>query len=70
MPEERDRFKNLIMTIEPEGGGDDPEDGLEALAYAIESDWTKGGDKRRHVIVVWTDASTHAIGYGKVAVLP
>jgi hypothetical protein len=29
---------------------------------AINSDWTKSGDKRRHVIVVWTDASTHKLG--------
>lgn len=65
LPEEKDSFKDLIMTIEPDGGGDDPEDGLEALAYAIRSDWTKGGDKRRHVIVVWTDASTHEIGFGR-----
>ncbi len=27
----------------------------------MNSDWTKGGDKRRHVIVVWTDASTHPL---------
>ena len=26
-----------------------------------------GGDERRNVIVVWTDASTHEIGFGKTA---
>ena len=48
------------------GGGDDPEDGLEALAYAIRSPWSKGGEgvKRRQVIVLWTDASTHELGFG------
>ena len=65
MPEERDAFRNLVNTITAQGGGDDPEDGLEALAYAIRTDWTRDGDKRRHVIVVWTDASTHALGFGK-----
>ena len=53
MPEERDAFRNLVNTITAQGGGDDPED------------WTRDGDKRRHVIVVWTDASTHALGFGK-----
>lgn len=67
MPDELMDFKNIIMSIEPDGGGDDPEDGLEALAYAIHSDWTQGGDKRRHIIVVWTDAATHYLGYAKTS---
>lgn len=67
MPDELIEFKNLIMSIEPDGGGDDPEDGLEALTYAINSDWTQGGDKRRHIIVVWTDAGTHTLGAGKAS---
>ena len=46
------------------GGGDIPEDGLEALAYAIKSDWTTEGTDQRRVIVVWTDAGTHPLGYG------
>jgi len=31
------------------------ENGLEALTTAMRSDWDKGGDKRRHVIVLFTD---------------
>ena len=46
------------------GGGDIPEDGLEAIAYAIKSDWTTEGTDQRRVIVVWTDAPTHPLGYG------
>ncbi|MBQ7437157.1 MAG: VWA domain-containing protein [Oscillospiraceae bacterium] len=65
MPEDKEKFKDVIWSLKPDGGGDDPEDGLEALAYAIKSDWTKDGDKRRHVIVVWTDTSTHELGFGK-----
>ena len=38
-----------------EGGGDAPESGLEAVALAIDSLWTTTGDRRRQVIVVWTD---------------
>nr|MBQ4456151.1 VWA domain-containing protein [Clostridia bacterium] len=65
MPEEKETFRDVVCSLEPDGGGDDPEDGLEALAYAIKSEWTTGGDKRRHVIVVWTDTSTHKLGFGK-----
>lgn len=62
IPEEEGRFKNVINSLSPQGGGPEPESGLEALSMAINSDWTKGGDKRRHVIVVWSDASTHDLG--------
>ena len=61
IPEQEADFKNFIHRLTPEGGGDEPENGLEALAMAINSDWTKDGDKRRHVIVVWSDASTHPL---------
>ena len=56
-----------MKSIEAFGGGDDPEDGLEALGYAIRSKWDTEGMKKRHVIVVWTDASTHMLGYGNKA---
>lgn len=65
MPAEQNEFRELVSTIKAFGGGDDPEDGLEALAYAIRTDWTHDGDKRRHVIVVWTDAATHKLGFGR-----
>lgn len=56
-----------IESIEAVGGGDIPEDGLEALARAMQSDWCKPLDnhKRRHIIAVFTDAPTHELGYGK-----
>ena len=44
-----------------EGGGDAPESGLEAVALAMTSPWTTRGDRRRQVIVVWTDAPTHPL---------
>ena len=61
IPEQEDDFRNFINGLSPKGGGDGPKNGLEALALAMKSDWTTGGDKRRHVIVVWTDASTHPL---------
>ena len=65
VPEQEAEFKKFVNKLIPDGGGDEPENGLEALAMAINSDWTTGGDKRRHVIVVWSDASTHPLGLEK-----
>ncbi len=65
LPQQSKEFEACINSINADGGGDIPEDGLEALAYAIKSKWTTEGTKKRQVIVVWTDAGTHDIGYGK-----
>ncbi len=65
LPQQASEFEACVNSIHADGGGDIPEDGLEALAYAIKSKWTTETAKKRHVIVVWTDAGTHNIGYGK-----
>lgn len=67
LPDQIEQFSNTINSIVEDGGGDEPEDGLEALGYAIRSDWDTEGVKRRQVIVVWTDASTHNLGFGASA---
>ena len=67
LPEMADDFAACVKSIIPDGGGDDPEDGLEALAYAMKSDWCNGSAKKRHVVVVWTDDGTHDLGFGKSA---
>lgn len=64
LPEQAAAFESCIKDITAYGGGDIPEDGLEALAYAMKSDWTGEGTDQRRVIVVWTDAGTHALGFG------
>lgn len=61
LPDETDDFKNFISAIKAEGGGDEPENALEALALAINSDWVKEGSKKRHIIMIWTDASAHPL---------
>ena len=61
IPNQEMEFKEFVNQLNPKGGGDEPENGLEALAMAIKSNWTNDGDKNRHVIVVWTDASTHPL---------
>ncbi|MBO5007617.1 MAG: VWA domain-containing protein [Clostridia bacterium] len=65
LPQEEKEFERCVHSLKAEGGGDDPEDGLEALAYAIKSKWDTQGMKKRQVIVVWTDAPTHPLGYGR-----
>lgn len=68
LPKHSEEFAACIKSIIPEGGGDEPEDALEALAYAIRSDWNNdAASEGRHVIVLWTDASPHDLGYGKKA---
>ena len=55
LPEERTGFSEFVNGLIAQGGGDAPESGLEAVALAINSPWTTTGDRRRQVIVVWTD---------------
>ena len=65
MPDDMNKFKECVEGVRPEGGGDIPEDGLEALTYAIRSDWCKDGWKKRHIIALFTDAPAHDLGYGR-----
>ena len=55
LPDDRADFSAFVNGLVAEGGGDAPESGLEAVALAIDSPWTTTGDRRRQVIVVWTD---------------
>lgn len=61
LPQDKEGFSAFVKTLEPDGGGDEPETSLEALAIAIKSDWLKGDSKQRQVIVMWTDASAHPL---------
>ncbi len=54
-------FEAFVKGLYAEGGGDEPENSLEALALALKSDWTKEGDKRRHIVVMFTDAPAHKL---------
>ena len=55
LPEDDKELQSFLMGIKPVGGGDDPENSLEAIALALKSKWTIEGEKNRHVIVVFTD---------------
>ena len=67
LPAEKEDLSELVSGVHASGGGDEPEDALEAIAYAMRSDWQppRQGAKRRQVIAVWTDASAHDMGFGR-----
>ena len=53
---------NFIDQIELRGGGDLPENSLEALALAIKSDWSKECAIKRYITVLFTDAPAKPLG--------
>jgi hypothetical protein len=66
LPDERGAFSEFVNGLIAQGGGDAPENGLEAVALAINSPWTTVGDRRRQVIVVWTDQPAHPLNPANV----
>jgi hypothetical protein len=61
LPADQAGFSEFVNGLVAEGGGDAPESGLEAAALAMTSSWTTRGDRRRQVIVVWTDQPAHPL---------
>lgn len=61
LPADETGFSGFVNGLVAEGGGDPPESGLEAVALAMTSPWTTRGDRRRQVIVVWTDQPAHPL---------
>ena len=65
LPAEKEKFHKFVSGLEAVGGGDEPENSLEALALAMKTDWVKVSDpnreKARNVIVMFTDASAHPL---------
>ncbi len=62
LPDQNDAFKNFVNATVAKGGGDGPENALEAIALALKSDWTTGGSKRRHAVLVFSDAPALPLG--------
>jgi hypothetical protein len=61
LPAERSGFSEFVNGLIAQGGGDIPESGLEAVSLSVNSPWTTIGDRRRQVIVVWTDQPAHPL---------
>ena len=56
-PDQQLAFENFVDGIEAMGGGDGPENALEAITLALRSKWTTtGGRFRRHAVLLFTDA--------------
>ena len=63
LPDQNDAFRSFVSSIEAKGGGDGPENALEAIALALKSDWTATpGVKKRHAILVFSDAPALPLG--------
>lgn len=61
LPDDAAHFHGYVSGLFADGGGDEPESGLEALGVAMASDWERGLDRRRHVVVLFSDASAHPL---------
>lgn len=61
IPEEETEYQNFVNDITAEGGGDSDENGLEALAMAINTEWVRSDYRLRHIILLYTDASAHQL---------
>lgn len=64
LPDQESALADFVGGLSASGGGDAAESGLHAVATAVHAPWTSGGDKRRHIIVLWTDAPTHDLSDG------
>lgn len=62
LPDDSVEFSSFVNDIEPSGGGDAPENSLEAIATALKSDWATDGFKQRHAVLMFTDAPALELG--------
>ena len=62
LPEDSSAFEDYVRNITPIGGGDFPESALEAIVTAMKGEWTSEGDRRRHIIAVFTDDEAVPLG--------
>lgn len=68
MPAESEELERFVRGLKLDTGGDKPKSGLEAVALAMKSDWTTEGNRQRYMILVFTDASAHPLGFGAESV--
>ena len=61
LPDNETKFHRFVKALEPQGNKQGAVNGLEALALAMDSEWTTSGDKRRHVIIIYSNAPTHSL---------
>ena len=59
LPADNGAFESFVKGLYADGGGDEPESGLEALTFAIKSTWDRKAVKSRHIIAFYADSSAH-----------
>lgn len=62
LPKQTADFNEYVLGLKADGGGDPPENALEAIALAMKSDWVhaiSANERARNIIVVFTDAPAH-----------
>lgn len=52
------------LSLRLAGGGPPVSTGLDALRLALESDWSPGAAKRRHIVALWTDRAAGSADQG------
>lgn len=66
LPGEESALSTWVNNIQMSPGGNDgPEDALEAMALAFQSEWNNEGTRRRQIVIVYTDADAHKLGFRK-----
>ena len=65
LPAQESRFYTYLNRLQATGGGDAPENSLEALYKAFTSDWMTRGAKRRHIVLLMTDTGPHPLDHPK-----
>ena len=61
----QDEFSHLVDSIKADGGGTESDCGLDALAYAMASDWVRptGATKYRQIIALWSNSAPEKLGF-------
>ena len=63
LPEDENEALCFLTNISCGGGGDIPEDALEAFSLALKTDWDNDAEVRhRHIVMMFTDAPAHKLG--------
>jgi hypothetical protein len=65
LPEESAAFRSFVENIQAKGGGDEPENSLEAMCLAMQNRFQElqQGQKGRHILIMLTDASAHPMDH-------
>jgi hypothetical protein len=59
LPQQEQDFAAYVAAIGLQGNSTYPESGLAGLSAALKSNWSSGGLRRRHIVVLWTDDDAH-----------